>query len=119
VERLPDAQVEVELQPRLLRMELVRELDLKRLGIDLDNRTLAPLEKVTQIVSKLGVAEPQSHPKVPPLCPAGRSGLSLTVGANDGLSNGTGGTRPSIAELLSRRGLERPCETLVVWVGEA
>jgi hypothetical protein len=79
VERLPDAQVEVELQPRLLWMELVRELDLKRLGIDLHNPTLAPLEKVTQIVSKLGVAEPQSHPqKSLPYVPlAGVAYLSL------------------------------------------
>jgi hypothetical protein len=47
----------------LLRVEFVWELDLKRLRIDLDDHTLTPLEKIAQVVNKLGVAEPQSHPQ--------------------------------------------------------
>ena len=48
----------------------MRELDLKCLRVDLDDRTLTPLEKIAQVVSKLGVAEPQSHPqKALPECP--------------------------------------------------
>jgi hypothetical protein len=70
VERLPDAQVKIQFQTALLRVEFVWELDLKRLLIDLDDRTLTPLEKIAQVVSKLGVAEPQSHPqKALPECP--------------------------------------------------
>ena len=35
------------------------------LRVDLDNRTLTPLEKIAQVVSKFGVAQPQSHPQNP------------------------------------------------------
>jgi hypothetical protein len=87
VERLPDAQVEIQLQTSLLRVKLVGELDLKRLGIHLDDRTLASLEKVAQVVSKLGVAEPQSHPqKALPYVPWPQW-PTLTVAGNDALSN--------------------------------
>ena len=63
MERLPDAQLKISFQTGLLRVEFVWELDLKRLRVDLDDRTLTPLEKIAQVVSKLGVAEPQSHPQ--------------------------------------------------------
>jgi hypothetical protein len=65
---------------------LMRKLDLKRVRIDLHDSTLTPLEKVTQVLSKLGVAEPQSHPQnalpnVPwPQWP------TLTVSGNDAVS---------------------------------
>jgi lactoylglutathione lyase len=83
---------------------LMRKLDLKRVRVDLHDGTLTPLEKVTQVLSKLGVAEPQSHPqealpKVPlPQLP------TLTVRGRDALSMGN-----------EQWGLERPCETLVAW----
>ncbi len=44
-------------------MMFMRKLDLKGVRVDLHDGTLTPLEKVTQVVSKLGVAEPQSHPQ--------------------------------------------------------
>ena len=51
-------------------MESVWKLDLKCLRVDLDDRTLTPLEKIAQVVNKLGVAEPQSHPQnALPKCP--------------------------------------------------
>ena len=43
----------------------------------------------------------------------------LTVGANDGLSNGLAERGLRLAELLSQRGLERPWGTLVAWAREA
>jgi hypothetical protein len=39
--------------------------------------------------------------------------------ARRGLRAGVEAARPSLADLLSRRGLERPCETLVAWAREA
>jgi hypothetical protein len=45
MERLPDAQVQVELKPRLLAVELVGELDLERVRIYLNNGAFTPLEK--------------------------------------------------------------------------
>jgi hypothetical protein len=48
VERLPDAQIKISLQTGLLGVEFMRELDLKCLRVDLDNRTLTPLEKIAQ-----------------------------------------------------------------------
>ena len=62
------------------------ELDLKRLRIDLDDRTLTPLEKIAQVVSKLGVAEPQSHPQRPSLDVPWPQWPTLTVTGNDALS---------------------------------
>jgi hypothetical protein len=59
MERLPDAQVQVELKPRLLAVELVGELDLDRVRIYLNNGAFTPLEKIAQAVSTLGVAKPQ------------------------------------------------------------
>ena len=56
-------------------MEFVRELDLERLRIDLDDRTLTPLEKIAQVVSKLGVAGRSRTPKRPSQMSRGRSGL--------------------------------------------
>ena len=43
MERLPDAQVKISFQTGLFRVEFVWELDLKRLRVDLDDRTLTPL----------------------------------------------------------------------------
>ncbi len=67
-------------------MEFVRELDLKCLRVDLDDRTLTPLEKIAQVVSKLGVAEPQSHPQRPSLDVPWPQWPTLTVTGNDALS---------------------------------
>ena len=69
----------------LLGVDFVRELDLKCLRGVLDDRTLAPLEKIAQVVGEL-VAEPQSTPKTPPRMSRGRSRLLLTVTGNDALS---------------------------------
>jgi hypothetical protein len=70
----------------LLGVEFMRELDLKCLRVDLDNRTFTPLEKIAQVVSKLGVAEPQSHPqKALPDVPSPQW-PTLTVTGNDALS---------------------------------
>ena len=65
MERLPHAQVKIELQTGLLSIEFVWELHVNRLRVNVDDRTLTPLEKVAQVFSKLRVAEPQSYPQRP------------------------------------------------------
>jgi hypothetical protein len=66
---------------------LMWEVDFKRVRVDLHDGTLTPLEKVTQVLGKLGVAEPQSHPQetlpnvplpqLPTLTVCGRGALSM------------------------------------------
>ena len=121
-------------------MEFVWELDLKRLRIDLDDRTLTPLEKIAQVVSKLGVAEPQSHPQNLPECPvAAVAYFSLSPGTTPcqcrhecltavrvavlALLAAIPANRlaaTALAELLSRRrSCDRIAEALVRWSREA
>jgi hypothetical protein len=62
-------------------VEFVWELHLERLGVDLDDRTLTPLEKIAQVVSKLGALSRSRTPKGPPRMSRRRSGLlSLSPG---------------------------------------
>jgi hypothetical protein len=49
----------------LLGVEFMREADLEHVRLRLNDGAFASLEKVTQALGKLGVAEPQSDPQSP------------------------------------------------------
>jgi hypothetical protein len=93
----------------------VWKVDLEGLRVDLNNGTQASVEKRAQVVDQFGVAEPQSHPQGGPLVFLWPHAFSLTLREGQSMS------RPPSrwAELLSRRGLKRPYETLVAWAREA
>jgi hypothetical protein len=101
---------------------LVWKLDLKRLRVDLHDGALASFQKVKQAFGKLGVAEPQSDPQRPSPVSRWPERASLNVESGKRFVNarlaalrmkrGRTAAR-ALAELLSRRGLERPCEPLV------
>src|SRR5215218_3470667 len=94
MQRLPDAQVEVELKTRLIGVEFVRQAHFERVRIHLTDRTLTPFKERAQALYKLGVAEPQSDPQVSPYVPVARAGLPSPWNAGRYLSMGSC-SRPS------------------------
>jgi hypothetical protein len=67
-------------------VEFVWELDLKRLRVDLDDHTLTPLEKIAQVVNKLGSLSRSRTPKRPSQMSRVLQWPTLTVTGNDALS---------------------------------
>jgi hypothetical protein len=55
---LPDAQIEVELETRLLCMEFVRQADRECVRVNLHDCTFAPSQEVAQALCEVRVAEP-------------------------------------------------------------
>jgi hypothetical protein len=60
MKHLPDAEQQVELEPSLLVVELVRGRDLYRRPVEAFPRALAPLKEVEKIVDEFLVTEPQA-----------------------------------------------------------
>jgi hypothetical protein len=74
MKRLPHLEVEIELEPSLFGMKLVRQAHTECVRAELHDRTFAPFEKAAQAVHELGVAEPQSNPHPFPFVPVARAG---------------------------------------------